>query len=66
MSQARTNTNWKLLYRVGGVAALITAVLIPIQIVVFVAWPPPLEGPASAWFTLLQENRLFGLLGLDL
>lgn len=46
MSQARSDTNWKPLYRAGGVAALITAVLIPTQIIVFVAWPPPLDGTA--------------------
>ena len=46
MSQARFDTNWKPLYRAGGVAALITAVLIPTQIIVFVAWPPPLDGTA--------------------
>ena len=51
MSQAESNTSWKPLYRVGGAAALITAVLIPLQIIVFIAWPPPLEGTASDWFT---------------
>jgi hypothetical protein len=66
MSQAESNTSWKLLYRVGGVSALITAVLIPLQIIVFIAWPPPLEGTASDWFTLFQSNRLLGLLSLDL
>jgi Domain of unknown function (DUF4386) len=66
MSQAESNTNWKPLYRVGGVAALITAVLIPLQIIVFIAWPPPLEGLAIDWFTLFQSNRLLGLLSLDL
>jgi hypothetical protein len=71
MSQAElhaetSDTRWKGLYVIGGAAALITAVLIPIQIVVFVAWPPPLEGTASEWFALLQDNRLLGLLHLDL
>jgi hypothetical protein len=66
MSQAESNTNWKPLYRVGGVAALITAVLIPLQIIVFIAWPPPLEGLVIDWFTLFQSNRLLGLLSLDL
>ena len=56
MSQAEPNTNWKPLYRVGGAAALITAVLIPLQIVVFVAWSPPFEGAASKWFALFQDN----------
>jgi hypothetical protein len=71
MSQAEppagtSDTRWKGLYIVGGAAALITAVLIPIQIVVFIAWPPPLAGTASEWFALLQDNLLLGLLGLDL
>ena len=66
MSQPKPDTNWKPLYRVGGVAALITAVLIPLQIVVFIVWPPPFEAATSEWFTLFQENWLLGLLSLDL
>jgi hypothetical protein len=66
MSQAMPDTSWKPLDRVGGAAALVTAVLIPLQIVVFVAWPPPLEGTVSEWFTLFEDNWLLGLLSLDL
>jgi hypothetical protein len=66
MAQARYDTDWRLLYRAGGVAALITAVLIPLQIVVFIAWPPPLESSVIDWFTLFQDNWLLGLLSLDL
>ena len=55
---------WKSLYRVGGAAALISAVFIPIQIMVFIAWPPP--STVIGWFTLFQTNRLVGLLDLDL
>jgi hypothetical protein len=33
---------------------------------VFLVWPPPLEGGATDWFALLQENRLVGLIDLDL
>ena len=65
-SHAKPDTDWKPLYRAGGIAALITAVLIPLQIIVFIVWPPPLEGTASEWFTLFQENWLRGLLSLDL
>ncbi len=36
-----TEFAWKALYRVAGVAALIMVVFIPIQSIVFVAWPPP-------------------------
>mgnify|MGYP001130171580 CR=1 FL=1 len=55
---------WKSLYRVGGAAALIIVVFIPIQFMVFVAWPPP--SAVIGWFTLFQNNRLLGLLDLNL
>jgi hypothetical protein len=57
---------WALLYRVGAVAALASAVLIPIQVAVFMIWPPPLDGTAADWFALLHRNRLAGLVDLDL
>jgi hypothetical protein len=41
--------------------------LILVQIIVYVAWPPPaFDGPVLPWFELLQDNRLLGLLSLDL
>lgn len=55
---------WKSLYRVGGAAALASAVFIPIQVIVFIVWPPP--STVSGWFTLFQSNRFVGLLDLDL
>ena len=61
-----TDSVWKPLYRVGGAAALITAVLIPIHVIVFIVWPPPLEGTVTDWFTLFQDNWLLGLLSMDL
>ena len=61
-----TDTTWRSLYKVGGVAALITAVLFPIQIIVFIVWPPPFDGTVIDWFTLFQDNSLIGLLSLDL
>jgi hypothetical protein len=57
---------WALLCRVGAAAALASAVLIPIQVAVFVVWPPPLDGTAADWFALLHRNRLAGLVDLDL
>jgi hypothetical protein len=57
---------WALLCRVGAAAAMASAVLIPIQVAVFIAWPPPLDGTAEDWFTLLRDNRLAGLVDLDL
>jgi hypothetical protein len=64
ISQAESNTNWKGLYRVGGVAALIQVVLMPIQIIVLFAWPPPTT--VTGYVTLFENNRLLGLLSLDL
>jgi len=55
---------WKSLYRVGGAAALIVAVLLPIEIVVFTAYPLP--STVIGYFTLFQSNRLIGLLDLYL
>lgn len=56
--------DWNWLYRIGGYAALLMFVLIPIQIVIFIAWPPPQT--VADYFTLFQQNRLLGLLDLDL
>lgn len=36
------DSNWKSLYKVGGAAALIMAVFVPIQTIIFVVWPPSL------------------------
>jgi hypothetical protein len=55
---------WTLLYRVGGVAALIALSLLAVAIVVFIAHPPPTA--VVDWFGLLQTNRLVGLVDMDL
>jgi hypothetical protein len=59
-----TESAWKPLYRVAGVAALLIVVFIPIQSIVFVLWPPP--NTVIGWFTLFQHNGLLGLLDMDL
>jgi F0F1-type ATP synthase assembly protein I len=56
--------SWTNLYRGAGVAALITAVLIPVQLAVFMAHPFP--ETVTGWFELLQDNPLAGLVDLDL
>ena len=58
--------HWSVLLRVAAVAALLSAVCIPVQVAVFLAWPPPLDGTTVDWFTLLREQRLAGLVDLDL
>lgn len=58
------DSNWKTLYKVGGIAALVMAVLIPIQVIIFIISPPPTT--IIGWFTLFQKNSLLGLLDMDL
>ena len=59
-----TDSAWKGLYKVGGAAALIAAVLLAIEIIVFTAYPLP--STVIDYFTLFQSNRLIGLLDLYL
>jgi F0F1-type ATP synthase assembly protein I len=58
------SARWNALYRSAAAAALITAVLIPIQIAVFIAYPFP--DTVTGWFALLQHDPLPGLVDLDL
>ena len=51
---------WKGLYRVGGMAALIVAVLVLSEVVGFTFYPQP--STVIGWFTLFQSNRIIGLL----
>lgn len=64
-SHAKTaDAAWKPLYRVGGAAALTIVGFMAIQIIVFIAWPPP--STVLGYFTLFHKNALLGLLSLDL
>jgi len=58
------DSHWKGLYKVGGAAALIVAVLLPIEVIVMTAYPLP--STVIGYFTLFQSNRLIGLLDLYL
>jgi hypothetical protein len=62
--EAAPAASWSTLYRAAGAAALVTAVLIPVQLVVFMAYPFP--DTVTGWFQLLQDNPLAGLVDLDL
>jgi hypothetical protein len=57
------DTQWATLYKIGGAAALFSVVLIPIQLVVYMAWPPP--ETVIGWFTRFQDNALVGLLSFE-
>lgn len=61
---AVVDIDWRSLYRAGGVAALAIIALMPVQLVVFVVWPPP--STVEGFFARFQENWLLGLLSMDL
>ncbi len=59
--------DWGWLYTTGGIAAIVTVVLIPVAIAAHLLWPPPPWAPGAAgdWFAYIQGNWLAGLLNLD-
>src|SRR3990172_7348007 len=57
---------YRALFRAGALAALFTAVFIPLQITAFAVWPPPLQANAADWFALFKNSWLVGLMSLDL
>lgn len=56
--------SWKSIYRSSSVISWITLLLIPVQIIIFIIWPPPTN--ELDFFILFQENSIIGLLNLDL
>jgi hypothetical protein len=73
MSQPELNTmikegfvepRWKGLYKMGGISILISLILIPVSIIVYIAWPMP--HTAVEAFALFQESPIVGVLSLDL
>jgi hypothetical protein len=60
-----SDSPWRLLYKISSVAIWISAVIIPLTIVVFFISPPPADGTASDWFQIFQDNSLLGLASFD-
>jgi hypothetical protein len=63
-----SDSGWKLMYKTGGVAAILAGVLFRRNLGVEIALFHPLKQPTSVieWFELLQDNRLLGLAYLNL
>lgn len=62
--RAAHDRRWAALHRIAGIGALLTAVLIPLQIVAFIVWPPP-DGGVTEWFELFGESPFIGLVSFD-
>jgi hypothetical protein len=58
------SADWRFVYRAAGIAALAVVGLMPLQIAVFVVWPPPTT--VADWFALFQQNPIVGLMNMDL
>ena len=54
------------LYLIAGSAALLTALALPFQMALYIAWPPPEHGTVADWFAMFHANPIHGLLSLDL
>jgi hypothetical protein len=61
------DSRWKNLYRIGGITSLMAAILVIMAVIAFFIWPykPGYTSTANI-FTLLQRDRLGGLISLDL
>lgn len=55
--------NWNKLYQIGGGAAFLIISIIPIQIIIFILFPPP--ETTIGFINLFKENWIIGLLSLD-
>jgi len=55
--------DWKKIYKIAGVSAIAIVVIIPIQIIIFIIFPPPES--SIGFIKLFHENWMLGLLSLD-
>ena len=55
---------WGALYRIGAWSSIAVLVMIPLQIVLYVAYPPP--ATVEGFFSLMRRSPLLGLISLDL
>ncbi len=61
---AEPAVDWRNLYRTGAVAAILMALLVPVQVAIYLLYPPPVA--VADFFALFERNTLLGLLSLDL
>jgi hypothetical protein len=63
-SAAQADRGWSSLFKIGGIAAVITLILIPFGAIPFLVGSRP--DTVQGWFALLRDNRLLGLALLDI
>lgn len=60
----KSHNDFRKLFKISGTIAIVIVLIIPIQIFIFIIWPPP--DNALSYFLLFQKNWILGLLSLDL
>lgn len=64
LKKSENLSQFRLLFKISGILAVIMAVMIPIQVVIFaISFPPD---TVEGWFQLYHENWLLGLIHMDL
>jgi hypothetical protein len=66
MTQSSTDPRWRGLFLAGAAGAILTAACIPLQVLLFIVWPPPASRDVADWFAMFNSNPVEGLLSLDL
>jgi hypothetical protein len=66
MNRSSTDPRWRGLFLAGAAGAVLTAACIPLQVLLFILWPPPASRDVADWFGLFNANPVRGLLSLDL
>lgn len=57
-------TQYRLLFKISGYAAILIAAFIPLQIILYFIWPPPSD--VAGWYALFQQHPIIGLMDMDL
>lgn len=61
------DTKWKDLYKIGGISFIITTALVLFAIIAFFIWPyTPLDKSTNEILSILQKDKIGGLISLDL
>jgi hypothetical protein len=66
MNRSSTDPRWRGLFLAGAAGAVLTAACIPLQVLLFILWPPPASRNVADWFGMFNANPVQGLLSLDL
>ncbi len=63
-SESVTDTRWRWLYWLAGIATAVSLAVIPLSIVAYFLWPPPQT--VAGHFAAFAQNQWVGFIGMDL